>query len=66
MLKNNGVEIYTVLLQSDGANNRALYGSANGGCASAPENYFPTNDVSQLDSVFARIGSMVAQLHFTN
>lgn len=66
MLKSNGVEIYTVLLQSDGANNRALYGSDNGGCASAPENYFPTNDVSQLDSVFARIGSMVAQLHFTN
>ncbi|WP_151983989.1 pilus assembly protein [Rhizobium sp. EC-SD404] len=66
MLKNNGVEIYTVLLQADTANNRAVYSSANGGCASAPENYFPTNDVSRLDSVFARIGSMVAQLHFTN
>ena len=66
MLKNNGVEIYTVLLQADNAANRALYSGAGDGCASTPENYFPTNDVSKLESVFAQIANMVADLHLTN
>lgn len=61
-LKDEEVQIYTVLLQADTAANRTLYSS----CASTPENYYPTNDVSQLKTVFANIGSQIAKLHLTN
>lgn len=61
-LKGLGVEIFTVLLQSDTPANRALYSQ----CASKPENYYPTNDVSQLESVFRKIGAQVAKLYLTN
>ena len=62
VLKANDVQIFTVLLQADTAANRKLYTA----CASSPDNYYPTNDVSQLDAVFRKIGSSIAQLHLTN
>jgi Flp pilus assembly protein TadG len=61
-LKNNEVQVYTVLLQADTAANRTLYTK----CASSPTNYYPTNDVSQLQSVFLNIGSKISQLRLTN
>lgn len=61
-LKSNEVQIYTVLLQADTAANRALYTK----CASSAANYYPTNDVSQLQSVFLNIGSKISQLRLTN
>ncbi len=61
-LKGNEVQIYTVLLQADTAANRTLYSA----CASSPSNYYPTNDVSELNGVFARIGASIAKLQLTN
>jgi Flp pilus assembly protein TadG len=67
MLKDNAVDIYTVVLQADTAGNRALYSYDDGkGCASAPGNYHPTNDVSKLREVFQKIATSVAALHFTH
>lgn len=60
-LKGQGVQIYTVLLEADTAANRSLYTA----CASSASNYYPTNDVSQLDSVFRSIGSAIARLQLT-
>ncbi len=61
-LKNQGVEIFTVLLGADTAANRTLYSR----CASKPENYFATSDVSELRPIFQKIGGAIARLHFTN
>jgi Flp pilus assembly protein TadG len=61
LLNAREVEIFTILLQSDTAANRALYSH----CATYPQNYYPTNDVSQLESVFRSIANSVAGLHFT-
>ncbi|MER8907366.1 pilus assembly protein [Mesorhizobium sp. M0854] len=61
-LKKQDVQIFTVLLQADTAANRKLYEA----CASSPSDYYPTNDVSQLESVFLKIGSSISQLHLTN
>ena len=61
-LKEQDVQIFTVLLQADTPANRALYSA----CASSAANYYPTNDVSQLESVFSKIASSVAQLYVTN
>jgi Flp pilus assembly protein TadG len=58
-LKNNGVEVFTVLLGADTAANRKLYSA----CASTPEHYYPTSDVSKLDDVFRKIASRIAQLY---
>ncbi|MER8546220.1 pilus assembly protein [Mesorhizobium sp. M0684] len=61
-LKKQDVQIFTVLLQADTAANRKLYEA----CASSPSDYYPTNDVSQLEGVFLKIGSSISQLHLTN
>ncbi|WP_235897616.1 hypothetical protein [Neoaquamicrobium microcysteis] len=61
-LKAQDVEIFTVLLGADTAANRTLYSK----CATTPEHYYPTNDVSQLDGVFKRIASRIAKLYVTN
>jgi Flp pilus assembly protein TadG len=61
-LKNQDVQIFTVLLGADTAANRTLYST----CASTPANYYPTSDVSQLKSVFQKIGTAVAQLSLTH
>ena len=60
-LKAKGVEIFTVLLGADTAANRQLYTS----CATTPQHYYPTSDVSQLDTVFKRIASRIAKLYVT-
>ena len=60
-LKSEGVEVFTVLLGADTAANRTLYSA----CASTPQNYYPTSDVSQLDSVFRKIASRIARLYVT-
>ena len=60
-LKDQGVEIFTVLLGADTTANRQLYSK----CASKPSNYFPTDDVSQLKQVFEKIGRSVARLYLT-
>lgn len=61
-LKDNGVKVFAVLLGADTQANRKLYSA----CASSPSYYYPTSDVSELQSVFAKIGSEVAQLYLTN
>jgi Flp pilus assembly protein TadG len=61
-LKDDEVQIYTVLLQADTPANRTLYTK----CASSSANYYPTNDVSQLQAVFLNIGSKISQLRLTN
>jgi Flp pilus assembly protein TadG len=60
-LKAQGVEVFTVLLGADTQANRTLYSR----CASIPENYYPTSDVSQLDTVFRKIASRIAKLYVT-
>lgn len=60
-LKSKGVEIFTVLLGADTAANRTLYTA----CATTPQHYYPTSDVSQLDTVFKRIASRIARLYVT-
>lgn len=60
-LKKQEVEIFTVLLGADTPANRKLYSE----CASAPENYYPTDDVGELMKVFQKIGSRVARLSLT-
>lgn len=61
-LKDNDVRIFTVLLQADTAANRKLYTQ----CASSMTDYYPTNDVSQLESVFMKIGTSISPLRLTN
>jgi Flp pilus assembly protein TadG len=61
-LKKEDVQIYTVLLQADTAANRKLYQA----CASSPSDYYPTNDVSKLESVFRSIFNSISKLHLTN
>lgn len=60
-LKRQNVEVFAVLLGADTAANRKLYTS----CATSDQHYFPTNDVSQLDSVFKKIASRIAKLYVT-
>lgn len=60
-LKNQDVEIFTVLLGADTPANRTLYTE----CATVPENYYPTSDVSELDTVFRKIASRIAKLYVT-
>lgn len=61
-LKDKGVKVFAVLLGADTKANRELYSQ----CASQPSYYYPTDDVSELQAVFARIGSEVAQLYLTD
>ncbi|SMH47603.1 pilus assembly protein [Mesorhizobium australicum] len=60
-LKNQDVQIFTVLLGADTAANRTLYSA----CASSPSNYYPTSNVSQLKVAFQKIGNAIAQLSLT-
>jgi Flp pilus assembly protein TadG len=61
-LKAQEVEVFTVLLGADTAANRTLYSK----CATTPEHYYPTSDVSQLDGVFKKIAARIAKLYVTN
>jgi hypothetical protein len=61
-LKAQDVEIFTILLGADTAANRTLYSR----CASKPDNYFATSDVSELRPIFQKIGGAIARLQFTN
>jgi hypothetical protein len=60
-LKRQNVEVFAVLLGADTAANRKLYSD----CATTPQHYYPTNDVSQLDGVFKKIASRIAKLYVT-
>lgn len=62
LLKDKDVEVFTVLLGADTAANRKLYSE----CATMPQNYFPTSDVSELDAVFKKIASRIAKLYITH
>ena len=61
-LKAKNVEIFTVLLGADTAANRTLYSK----CATTPDHYYPTSDVSELDTVFRKIATRIARLYVTN
>ena len=61
-LKNEGVQIYTMVLQSDTAANRALYSA----CASDPSDYYAVNDPTKLPNVFQQIASEFSKLQLTN
>lgn len=61
-LKNQEVELFTVLLGADTPANRTLYKE----CATTPDHYFATSDVSELDSVFKKIASRIAKLYITH
>ena len=60
-LKNQGVQIFAVLLGADTAANRTLYSA----CVSNPANYYPTKDVTQLKSAFQQIGNAITKLSLT-
>lgn len=60
-LKAKNVEVFTVLLGADTPANRTLYSK----CATTPEHYYPTSDVSELDTVFKKIASRIAKLYVT-
>jgi len=61
-LKNQGVQIYTMVLQSDTAANRALYSA----CASDPSDYYAVNDPAKLPNVFQQIANKFSKLQLTN
>ncbi|KRB31918.1 MULTISPECIES: pilus assembly protein [Mesorhizobium] len=61
-LKNEGVQIYTMVLQSDTAANRALYSA----CASDPSDYYAVNDPAKLPNVFQQIANKFSKLQLTN
>ncbi|MDF2388511.1 hypothetical protein JMG10_44235 [Nostoc ellipsosporum NOK] len=61
-LKNQGVQIYTMVLQSDTAANRALYSA----CASDPSGYYAVNDPAKLPNVFQQIANKFSRLQLTN
>ncbi|AZO55494.1 MULTISPECIES: pilus assembly protein [unclassified Mesorhizobium] len=61
-LKNQGVQIYTMVLQSDTAANRTLYSA----CASDPSDYYAVNDPAKLPKVFQQIANKFSKLQLTN
>ncbi|QKC84613.1 pilus assembly protein [Mesorhizobium sp. NZP2077] len=61
-LKNEGVQIYTMVLQSDTAANRTLYSA----CASDPSGYYAVNDPAKLPNVFQQIANKFSKLQLTN
>ncbi|RWC56801.1 pilus assembly protein [Mesorhizobium sp.] len=61
-LKDQGVQIYTMVLQSDTAANRALYSA----CASDPSGYYAVNDPTKLPDVFQQIANKFSKLQLTN
>jgi Flp pilus assembly protein TadG len=60
-LKDKEVQIFTVLLGADTKANRDLYTK----CASSPDNYYPTKDITELRLIFEKIGSKIAKLQLT-
>jgi Flp pilus assembly protein TadG len=60
-LKNQGVLIYTILLEADTAANRTLYGA----CASRPDMYRNVTNASQLTGVFQSIAQQLVTLKLT-
>ena len=61
-LKNQGAQIYTMVLQSDTAANRTLYSA----CASDPSDYYAVNDPAKLPNVFEQIANKFSKLQLTN
>ncbi|MER9946707.1 pilus assembly protein [Mesorhizobium sp. M0047] len=61
-LKSEGVQIYTMVLQSDTAANRTLYSA----CASNPSDYYAVNDPTKLPNVFLQIANKFTKLQLTN
>ena len=61
-LKNEGVQIYTMVLQSDTAANRSLYSA----CASDPSGYYAVNDPTKLPDVFQQIANKFSKLQLTD
>lgn len=61
-LKDQGVTIYTVVLNADTPANRVLYST----CASNPSYYFPTKNVTELRAAFQSIAYSITQLYVTN
>ncbi|MBZ9941508.1 pilus assembly protein [Mesorhizobium sp. BR1-1-13] len=61
-LKNQGAEIYTMVLQSDTPANRTLYSA----CASDPSDYYAVNDPNKLPNVFQQIANKFSKLQLTN
>ncbi|RWC30790.1 MAG: VWA domain-containing protein [Mesorhizobium sp.] len=61
-LKDQGVQIFTMVLQSDTAANRALYSA----CASDPSGYYAVNDPTKLPDVFQQIANKFSKLQLTN
>ncbi|TPM05801.1 hypothetical protein FJ960_11645 [Mesorhizobium sp. B2-3-11] len=61
-LKNEAVQIYTLVLQSDTPANRTLYSA----CASDPSNYYAVNDPTKLPDVFLQIANKFSKLQLTN
>jgi Flp pilus assembly protein TadG len=61
-LKNQGVQIYTMVLQADTAANRSLYS----GCASDPSDYYAVEDPAKLPNVFQTIANKFSRLQLTN
>ena len=60
IIKQNGIEIYTVLFNHDGvsADTQTLFQK----CASAPDHYFLTPTQAQLRNAFTEIGSQLANI----
>ncbi|MER9170189.1 pilus assembly protein [Mesorhizobium australicum] len=61
-LKDEGVQIYTMVLQSDTTANRTLYSA----CASTPSDYYAVNDPAKLPNVFLQIANKFSKLQLTN
>lgn len=62
-LKNQGVIIYTVVLDANiSVANRKLYSE----CATTPANFFPTKNTAELRAAFQAIANSISPLYITN
>jgi Flp pilus assembly protein TadG len=61
-LKNQGVQLYTMVLQADTAANRSLYSA----CATNPSDYYAVEDPAKLPNVFQAIADKFSRLQLTN
>lgn len=62
-LKNQGVIIYTVVLDANiSVANRKLYSD----CATTPANFFPTKNTAELRAAFQAIANSISPLYITN
>jgi Flp pilus assembly protein TadG len=57
-IKNSGVTIYTVQIDTDGAGQSAVLPA----CASGSDNFFMLTDPSQIAAAFAQIGTSISRL----